>query len=135
MSDSYPRRNQARGLWKINDITKNIKEDGTYPSGATRGVISGGNTPSTVNTVDFITIETTGNAADFGDLTVSKTYAAVGQTSSFTRGVSAGGYNPSYLTAIDYFQIMTTGNSIDFGDAVTSGRGGAACSNGHGGLG
>ena len=46
MANSYPRRDQARGIWKINDITKNIKEDGTYPSGATRGVISGGNTPS-----------------------------------------------------------------------------------------
>ena len=31
MGESYPRRDQARGLWKINDITKNIKEEGTYP--------------------------------------------------------------------------------------------------------
>ena len=31
MAESYPRRNQARGLWKINDITKNIKDEGTYP--------------------------------------------------------------------------------------------------------
>ena len=28
MSESYPRRDQARGIWKINDITKNIKGDG-----------------------------------------------------------------------------------------------------------
>ena len=32
MSDSYPRRDQARGIWKINNITKNIKEN-MIPSG------------------------------------------------------------------------------------------------------
>ena len=31
MGESYPRPDQARGLWKINDITKNIIEEGTYP--------------------------------------------------------------------------------------------------------
>ena len=31
MSESYPRRDQARGIWKIGDITKNIKDVGTYP--------------------------------------------------------------------------------------------------------
>ena len=45
MSESYPRRNQASGLWKINDITKNIKEDGTYPqlSLGDRMLVAGGN--------------------------------------------------------------------------------------------
>ncbi len=44
MSESYPRRDQARGIWKINDITKNIKEDGTYPQlgGGTIGIFTGG---------------------------------------------------------------------------------------------
>ncbi len=46
-----------------------------------------------------------------------------------------GGYTSSSVNTMEYVQIMTTGNSIDFGDAVTAGRGGAACSNGHGGLG
>ena len=35
MGESYPRRNQARGLWNIKTITNNIIEEGTYPSGAT----------------------------------------------------------------------------------------------------
>ena len=95
MAASSPRRDQARGIWKIGDITKNIKEEGTYPSGATRGVVCGGTTPSKEVTMSFITIETTGNAADFGDLTVAKTYRAMGQVSSFTRGVIAGGVTPS----------------------------------------
>ena len=45
MSESYPRRDQARGIWKINSITKNIKEVGTYPQlgGGTIGIFTGGN--------------------------------------------------------------------------------------------
>ena len=68
MGESYPRRNQARGLWNIKTITNNIIEEGTYPSGATRGLVAGGSTPTVQSTIDFITIETAGNAADFGDL-------------------------------------------------------------------
>ena len=36
----------------------------------TRGVFAGGDTPGTngVNNIEFITIATTGNASDFGDL-------------------------------------------------------------------
>ena len=120
MAESYPRRNQARGLWKINDITKNITEEGTYPSGATRGVVCGGATPTKVSTIDFINIETTGNAADFGDLSTAKTYPAMGQVSSFTRGVVAGGSTPSYIDTIEYVQILSTGNAADFGNLTNS---------------
>ena len=72
MSESYPRRDQARGIWKINDITKNIKEVGTYPKGSTRGLFAGGyGSGLQRNTLDFVTIASTGNASDFGDLTVA----------------------------------------------------------------
>ena len=43
------------------------------------------------NTIDFITIATTGNAQDFGDLTVD--LIMVGGTDP-TRFVVVGGYNP-----------------------------------------
>ncbi len=74
MGESYPRRDQARGLWKINDITKNIKEEGTYPQAGTNhsNLVAGGNTPSVSNNVDqFINMITSGNAFDFGDLSVA----------------------------------------------------------------
>jgi hypothetical protein len=35
-----------------------------------RGIFGGGRTPTNVNTIEFITIATTGNAIDFGDLTL-----------------------------------------------------------------
>ena len=119
MSESYPRRDQARGIWKINDITKNIKDDGTYPSGATRGLVAGGGTPTVQFTIDFITIENAGNAADFGDLSVARTYGAIGQAGSFTRAIFAGGVTPTYRSTIDYINFSTTGNAAFFGDSTT----------------
>ena len=47
----------------------------------------GGNTGSNnTNTIDYVTIATTGNATDFGDLTVTRYYT--GGCSSSTRGFS-----------------------------------------------
>ena len=39
-------------------------------NGGARGVFGGGSTPTYINTIDYITISTTGNAFDFGDLTI-----------------------------------------------------------------
>ena len=96
--------------------------DATSPeqqTGGTRGVLAGGYTPSAwVNTIDFINISSTGNAADFGDLTVARGDFS-GTISSRTRGVFAGGYFPSPATrynTIDYVTIASTGDAIDFGD-------------------
>ena len=32
MATSYPDRTNARGIWKLDDITKNIKTEGTWPA-------------------------------------------------------------------------------------------------------
>jgi hypothetical protein len=42
-------------------------------SNRTRATWGGGYTPSASNVLDYVTIATTGNAADFGDLTAAKT--------------------------------------------------------------
>jgi len=90
-------------------------------SSSTRGLIAGGfRDPSggnPHNTIDFITITTTGDAQDFGDLTVIKAY--MGTVTSATRGLFAGGQSPNDsnpTNVIDYVTIASTGNSIDFGD-------------------
>jgi hypothetical protein len=41
-------------------------------SSAIRGVFGGGTTGSVSNVIDYVTIASTGNAIDFGDLTFSK---------------------------------------------------------------
>mgnify|MGYP000450760884 CR=1 FL=1 len=106
-------------------------------SSSTRGLFAGGNqtaVPSLTQTniIDYIIIASTGNATDFGDLTVSRFGLAA--CSSSTRGVFGGGYTPTPQNVLDYITIATTGNATDFGDLTVARGNLAACSNGHGGL-
>jgi len=83
---------------------------------------------SSSNVIHYITIATTGNASDFGDLTVARSGTA--SCADSTRAVIGGGYNhpPGHRVDTDYITIQTTGNATDFGDLTTSlaGRGGLA---------
>ena len=135
MGISYPDKTNARGIWKISNITKNIKTEGTWPQGSTRGIFGGGAvSPAYVNTVDYVTLETTGDATDFGDLSQGRNQLS--GRGSFTRAVFGGGYfAPAATNIIDYVQIPTTGNATDFGNLTQSISETAGCSNGHGGLG
>ena len=89
-----------------------------HRGGRGRGVFGGGS-PSYVNTMNFITISTAGNAEDFGDMTTGHQSRA--SFASATRGLFAGGYVPSGTsTAIDYVIISSKGGANDFGDTVIS---------------
>jgi len=72
MATSYPDRTNARGIWKLSDITKNIKTKGTFPRGGPSGqtgLLGGGADAGANNTsIEKITISTTGNSQAFGDL-------------------------------------------------------------------
>lgn len=85
---------------------------------ATRGVIAGGEQSPISDVMDYITIATTGDALDFGDLTQAR--YGIASMYSDTRGVFACGYNGGYFNTIDYITTLTTGNATDFGDASTS---------------
>ena len=105
-----------------------------------RGVIGGGFTTSpsnaSFNSIDFITISTTGNGFDFGDLTSARA-EIFGSTSNSLRAVFMGGDNApggSRVNTIDFVQIQTTGNAVNFGDLTTPKSGASACSDSHGGL-
>jgi hypothetical protein len=93
-------------------------------SNSTRGIIGGGEGAAPVypltNIIDFITIATTGNASDFGDL-LAATYA-MGGTASSTRGVFAGGNAAPQTNVIQYITIASAGNAQDFGDLTTTNR-------------
>jgi hypothetical protein len=92
-----------------------------------RGIFAGGfATPANYNTVDYITIESTGNAFDFGDLTQTRGYLSA--CSSPTRGVLGGGYVGATVNTIDYVTIASTGDAKDFGDLFTGRYGSGACS-------
>ena len=51
------------------------------------------------------------------------------------RGVIMGGGTPGVTNICEYITIATTGDATDFGDMTARDEFGAACSNGHGGLG
>ena len=76
-------------------------------------------TPSHVNSIEFITISSTGNAQDFGDIGGTNRRNTSG-TGNRTRMLICGGVfgsNPySYKAAIDFVAIAPTGNSQEFGD-------------------
>ena len=105
-------------------------------SSFTRGVIGGGwvggSSPYTTVTMDYVTTASTGNAADFGDLTVTRQGLPGSSISSSTRGVFMGGYSYGPNEAkdtIDYITIASTGNAIDFGNLLAAQTYGAgACS-------
>ena len=85
----------------------------------TRALYGGGvNTSNAkVNIVDFLTISTTGDSQDFGDMPDTNT-STVAPCSSRTRGLFGGGY--PYTTRICFFTFASTGNSTDHGDLTQS---------------
>jgi len=91
-----------------------------------RGVFGGGydSNGTNLNTIDYITISTTGNATDFGDLTSARSSLAATSNHANNRGVFGGGG-----TTIDYITISTTGDATDFGDLTTKRVNLAATSN------
>ena len=94
----------------------------------TRGCIAGGMDASSGtlrNQIDYITIGSTGNATDFGDLTVAR-YSPTG-CSNATRGLILGGEDSSYSNVIDYVTIASAGNATDFGDLLAGVTTATAC--------
>ena len=100
-------------------------------SDATRAIFSGGSgfpSNTVVNTLDYITMASGGDAVDFGDQTTGRRMQA--SVNSSTRGVWAGGYSPFDGTnLIDYVTISSTGNALDFGDQTRANREGAGVCN------
>ena len=90
--------------------------------GGDRSVTHTGYTSTVSNVLEYHSIGTTGNAQDFGDLTVSRYQTSA--CSSGTRGVyiAGAGVPPSYseLNVMDYVTIATTGNATDFGDTLSA---------------
>lgn len=98
---------------------------------AARAIFAGGYTGSDgSNVMDYITVSSTGNASDFGDLDY-KRYNHGGFSSS-TRGIVAGGLAlPADATdnVIQYVTIASTGNTTDFGDLLSARHSHSGCAN------
>ena len=87
----------------------------------TRGVWGGGYTHPVgdgySDVIDYVTIASTGNATDFGNLSGNGQRKDVDACGNQTRGVWLGGrLTPADKDWLDYITIASTGNSIDFGN-------------------
>ena len=83
--------------------------------------------------MDYITIASTGNASDFGNLTNSPRY--ISGTSNGVRGVFGGGkVSSTRQDVIQYITIASTGNATDFGNLIASNFSLTATSGSHGGI-
>ena len=101
-----------------------------YRGGRGRGFFHGGrNNPNYYSDINLITIASTGNASDFGNMSI-KGNGGGGNVSSSTRALVAGGYDidtTATVTSIDYFVMSSSGGGNDFGDLTEA-------SNAFGGL-
>ena len=112
-----------------NNTATDIFAAGDSAGLGTRALFGGGYAPGDVNTIDYISVSSFGDAIDFGDLTVKRRPG--GAVSSSTRSVFwAGrqiGLTPSNV--IDFVTISSTGNAQDFGDNATRLQFGVAVGN------
>ena len=89
-----------------------------------RVVIGGGNASpggaARSDTIDYITAASTGNAADFGNLSSGRLGVSGGGDN--TRGIFYSGYGDpgAAVDRIDFITFTSVGNAIDFGNAATS---------------
>jgi len=122
------------------DLTEHRINPGSLSS-STRGITAGGRTsPSPVltqfDTIDYVTIASTGASKDFGNLSTARNH--FGEVSSSTRGIFAGGYiGPGFTSRVnimDFITISTLGNTADFGDLIDESASGGGCSNSIRGL-
>ena len=77
--------------------------------------------------IDYVTISSTGNATDFGNLTQARRLHG-GACCNGTVAVFGGGSTPSSVSTIDYIFVATPGDATDFGELSVARSGTGACS-------
>ena len=111
------------GVNDFGDTLNNSRNHSGACSDSTRAVRAegyNGDLSARTNTLEFITIATTGDTALFGDLNRAMSDMA-GSFASPTRGFFGGGKGPE-TNIIDFITIQSKGNAIDFGDLIDGTR-------------
>jgi len=109
-------------VWDIREAYKQQRNN-AWETPGNRGMCMGGQTTpaaSESNVVEFVDIISTGNTADFGDLTQARKKGAA--AGGFTRILCLGGQTPTNVSTIDFVNPIATGNFSDFGDLVNTGQ-------------
>ena len=95
-------------------MRQETKWTGAFSGSSTRGLFGGGDPSS--NTIAYVTLATTGNALNFGDLPYDGW--GTGAVSNNTRWLNFGDYSTN---RISYVTIASLGDAQDFGDLLTTG--------------
>ena len=96
------------------------------PTRALWGGGIGGSSPyPQLNLMEFVTIASTGNAVDFGDLTHARYSPAAGSNSTRALFFMGNDKSSPHVNIIDFVTIASTGNAQDFGDSLPDPRQGA----------
>ena len=132
MTEQIPIQPTPVGAFRFNTTTAKIEYyDGNQwvdvktdspeaNTGGTRGLWGGGG-PSATTTIDFVNVDTTGNAIDFGDLLGNENYTR--GYGNRTRGLWAQSVGP-VSDLIEFITIAQQGNSQDFGNLTQSSQSG-----------
>tara|TARA_Y100000114_G_scaffold20820_1_gene16747 strand:+ start:992 stop:2383 length:1392 start_codon:yes stop_codon:yes gene_type:complete len=118
------------------DTTYN-KFQAAHCSNSVRGVWAGGqmhNPYHLTSAIEFVTIESGGNAIDFGGTLFEGLREPTGACNQ-VRGIFAGGINPNGVDTIQFVTIASTGDAQDFGNLTEPKRFSGGLSDSHGGLG
>ena len=111
------------GVNDFGDTLNNSRNHSGACSDSTRAVRAEGYNSAIstrTNTLEFITIASTGDSSEFGDLNRVVSDMA-GSFASPTRGFFGGGKGPE-TNIIDFITIQSKGNAIDFGDLIDGTR-------------
>ena len=100
--------------------------DSAGSNDSTRGLIAGGRTPGDGggrNSIDFVTMASTGDSVEFGQLAQGRT-AFRGGMANGTRAIFAGGYIQSqdpatFVKIIDTVNVQSRGEATKFGELTT----------------
>jgi hypothetical protein len=117
------------------DLVVGSAYNGHQASSGIRGVMHNGsrsaaNGGSYHVEIEYITMATTGNATDFGDMPEAR--SGVSGSSNGIRGIFwAGNHNatPAQIKEMEYITIASTGNSADFGNMVRIVNDHSSCGN------
>jgi len=98
--------------------------DATSPeqqTGGTRGLFGGGESPSLQDRIDFINVDSTGDASDFGDLSFAR--RNLRNMSDRTRMIFSGGYTSgpaTFYNTLEFVTMSSQGDVTDFGDLTVA---------------
>ena len=130
---NYPQLDDCSGVWTLKEVNDAVM-GGYWRNVGLKGIVAGGTTDNNtpINTIQQISMGSTGDASDFGDSSVPIQESS--GASSPIRGIFVTG-SPNSHDHLEALEFATLGNERRFGDLTQARNHNCSASNCHGGLG